>query len=462
MQETYRYFYAELSLCIDAAVRRRLFVVLPEVFMPRRCRALCLAAVAALLPGAALAAPPIAEPGYADVLARPDDAPLNLAYALRLVREGHLNAAAATLERVLLTHPEADDVRVTYMIVLYRLDDLAGARREAEILSTRALAGQLAADYARYAERIAALAKPTRFSAYLGSGLRVDSNARPITDADGLKPRDGDLASVTMAGLAVEHRPASGAIERLFASIDLGSRLNAEHSEFDLFTGTAEAGLESRFGGLVLRLSGFANVAFVDRELFARDAGGRARLSYEIDGHWQVFGDIEVADSRFHDIPIAAHEIEHDGGRWRAGGGLAWRLNDRHQIVVAAHWTDKHARDAAYAYDGGDVEAKWLGTFAAGQYLSLGLRYAAANYDGYDVEYGAVRADDTVRARLSYGLPVRTLGDWIGFDTSGAFFSFGDLVLQTSLDYVDQRSNIADFDYRNLGAEVMLTRRFQF
>ena len=64
------------------------------------------------------------------------------------------------------------------MIVLYRLDDLAGAKRESDVLAKRGLSGQLAAEYARYSERIVALAKPTRFSAYFGSGVRVDRQRR--------------------------------------------------------------------------------------------------------------------------------------------------------------------------------------------------------------------------------------------------------------------------------------------
>jgi hypothetical protein len=415
---------------------------------------------AAVLPGPAAAAP--AEPSYADVLAHPDDAPLNLAYALRLVREGHLNAAAATLERVLLTHPEADDVRLTYMIVLYRLDDLAGAKRESDVLAKRGLSGQLAAEYARYSERIVALAKPTRFSAYFGSGVRVDSNVVLTTDENGVKPRDGDVSYISMAGFGVEHRPASGPIDAVFAQLNVGSRLNAEHNDFSLFTGGVEAGFDKRFGGLLLRLSGFANAAMVGGDIYSREAGLRARLSYEFTGQWKLIGDVEAAETRFSDIDIAVREKEHDGHRWRGGGGFVFQADDRNQFTVQAHWSKKDAVNDAYSYTARDIEGRWLGTFIAGQYASATVRYTKVSYDGYDSDYGAIRDDDVLRARLSYGLPVRTLGSWVGFDTTNAFFSFGDVVLQTSLDYVNQRSNIADFDYSDVGAEVLLTRRFQF
>lgn len=430
----------------------------------RRTILLCSALLApGLAPGMTFAGPAVSvEPTYADVMARPDDPALNMAYAMRLVREGHLNSAAATLERVLLSHPEADDVRVTYMIVLYRLDDLAGAKREADVLKGRKLSGPLAAEYARYAERIVAIAKPTRFSAYLGSGVRVDSNVTTTTDENGLKPRDGDVAYVSMAGIAVEHRPGSGPIDAVFAQLNLGSRLNADHSEYNLWTGAAEAGLEKRFGGLVLRVSGFANLAAIDRDLFSRDVGARAQLSYEINGQLKAVGGIEGAYTTYSDIDIAANETKHDGGRVRVTGGFVFQATDQHQFLVQIGRTEKDAVDDAYAYTSTDIEAKWLGTFVGGQYMSAGIRLAAVDYDGYDTEYETVRQDDVLRARVSYGLPVRTLGGWMGIDTSGAFFNFGDLVLQTSIDYVDQDSNVGDFSYSNLGADVMLTRRFQF
>lgn len=429
----------------------------------RRVALLCSAALLIGAAGPACAGPvPVAEPSFADVLARPDDPGLNLAYALRLVREGHLNSAAATLERVLLTHPEADDVRVTYMIVLYRLDDLAGAKREADILKTRKLSGGLAAEYARYAERIAAVAKPTRFSAYLGSGVRVDSNVTTTTDENGLKPRNGDVAYISMAGIAVEHRPGAGPIDAVFAQLNLGSRLNADHSDYNLWTGGAEAGLEKRFGGLVLRVSGFANAAAIDRDLFSRDVGGRALVSYELTGQVRLFAGLEGAYTSFSDVDIAANETRHDGGRVRVAGGIAYQITDQHLLTLQLGRSDKDAIDAAYAYTATDIEAKWLGTFVGGQYMSASARYANVDYDGLDTEYDAVRQDDVFRARVSYGLPVRTLGGWFGIDTSAAFFNFGDLVLQTSVDYVDQDSNISDFSYSNLGADVMLTRRFQF
>lgn len=402
------------------------------------------------------------EPTYADVLARPDDAGVNLGYARRLVREGHINSASATLERVLLTHPEADDIRLMYMIVLYRLDDITGAKRESDILAQRSLPPALVGEYNRYASRIAARAKPTRFTAYLGSGLRADSDATYLPDANGVNRHDADVSYISMAGVGVEHSVDLPLIDKVFAQLDVGSTTHARESAYNLVTGRAEAGTETRFGGLVLRLSAFGSASLVDWDPFGREAGGRARATYEINGQWKIFAEAEGARQSYSDIKIGQNEVLHNGYRSRYGGGVIFQATDAHQFTVQAHYGVKSAEARRYSYDVADIEAKWLGTFRGGQYMTVGGIYANYDYAAQDVDYGVTRQDRYWRVRASYGLPVRTLGSWVGFDTSSSFFTFGDLVLQTSIDYTRQDSNIGDFDRRNLGGEVLLTRRFEF
>ena len=63
------------------------------------------------------------------------------ASGLALAREqavaGDLVGAVATLERVLLAHPDADEVRLIHASLLCRLDDPAGARAELDQLAGR-------------------------------------------------------------------------------------------------------------------------------------------------------------------------------------------------------------------------------------------------------------------------------------------------------------------------------------
>lgn len=65
---------------------------------------------------------------------------------LALAREqsavGDLIGAVATLERVLLAHPDADEARLMHASLLCRLDDPAGARAELEQLAGRPVSDQ--------------------------------------------------------------------------------------------------------------------------------------------------------------------------------------------------------------------------------------------------------------------------------------------------------------------------------
>lgn len=57
-----------------------------------------------------------------------------LAYARRQIAEDDLIGAAATLERLLVDHPEADDALLLHASLLCRLDDVPGARMEIDQL----------------------------------------------------------------------------------------------------------------------------------------------------------------------------------------------------------------------------------------------------------------------------------------------------------------------------------------
>jgi Flp pilus assembly protein TadD len=55
-------------------------------------------------------------------------------YARRQIAEDDLIGAAATLERLLMDHPEADDALLLHASLLCRLDDVPGARMEIDQL----------------------------------------------------------------------------------------------------------------------------------------------------------------------------------------------------------------------------------------------------------------------------------------------------------------------------------------
>lgn len=79
---------------------------------------------------------------FDDVYASPDNAALNLAFANQQISKGDLLSAANTLERLLLSHPNRDSVRLLYAKVLFMLDDKNGAKRELTLLKARSLSAE--------------------------------------------------------------------------------------------------------------------------------------------------------------------------------------------------------------------------------------------------------------------------------------------------------------------------------
>ncbi|NNL65641.1 MAG: hypothetical protein HKP30_05320, partial [Myxococcales bacterium] len=113
---------------------------------------------------------------YADVLADPDDIATSYQWARRQVREGELRGAAATLERILLLRPDLAAVRLLYAVVLYRLDSLAEASRQLEILSDGPLRPAERAEVARYQKTLRRASRRTRFDTSLSFGTNYETN----------------------------------------------------------------------------------------------------------------------------------------------------------------------------------------------------------------------------------------------------------------------------------------------
>ena len=91
-----------------------------------------------------------AQVTYQQILANPDDLKLNLEYARQAVASGRLQEAASALERLLLHRPNWDAVRLFYALVLYRLGNLDGSKRELEKLEGRGLSAKQEADRVKY------------------------------------------------------------------------------------------------------------------------------------------------------------------------------------------------------------------------------------------------------------------------------------------------------------------------
>ncbi|MEQ1890403.1 MAG: tetratricopeptide repeat protein, partial [Alphaproteobacteria bacterium] len=87
---------------------------------------------------------------YSAVLAAPDDPAVNLNYARALIRQGNIQLASVTLERLLLKNPDADNIRLLYAIILFRMDVIDEASAQLDILDGRDISDGIRAGVAKY------------------------------------------------------------------------------------------------------------------------------------------------------------------------------------------------------------------------------------------------------------------------------------------------------------------------
>ena len=113
---------------------------------------------------------------YEQVMAAPDDIELNYRYALSQVAQGRLQAAATTLERMLMVKKDLPKVKLFYGIVLFRLDSLVDAERVLTELKKEEMPDSLRAEVNDYISQIHSRRRKGRLSVLLGAGLDYDDN----------------------------------------------------------------------------------------------------------------------------------------------------------------------------------------------------------------------------------------------------------------------------------------------
>src|SRR5579864_5034652 len=117
------------------------------------------------------------SPTFDQVLAAPDDSDLNLSYARSQADAGNLLSAAAALERILLAHPNAHGVRLFYAAVLYRLNDLEGAKRQLKLLEGVRLTPLQAAERNKYERLVQSGRSRNSVHGKVIAGVVVESDA---------------------------------------------------------------------------------------------------------------------------------------------------------------------------------------------------------------------------------------------------------------------------------------------
>ena len=397
------------------------------------------------------------------VLANPGDYQLTYTYARQQIRSGELEQAAGALERLLLLEPNWDSARFLYAIVLYRLDDMEGAKRELGILQGRPLTTSDADQVERYLGMVEKKSSAFRVSGSVSIGVGVDSNPALATSSEtgffgeALDPDERvDGSFIAASTLRIERDLDTGRGDFLFMQLTGRLTEQFEVNSADYMRGEVKAGGTFFFGDFSLTPEAFYAAVGLDHDLTFHEAGGRLRAEYLVTPGFALVA--RAGGSGLYYDEDSADE-DRDGWRAHGGAGIRARFSDHNTFEAGATYHRREAESDPYSYDAVEISLSDRHLLGLGQYLLGEFTYWHLNYDEELEIDMPEREDDRFKVRLAYGLPVSTLVKAFGADGPSALDTFN---LQVSGSYYHQDSNIPNFDSENWSGELLLTKRFGF
>lgn len=401
-----------------------------------------LGSAALLLAGLALATPAAAQDAEAAALDAAIDASATPAGALALARSqaaaGDLTEAAATLERVLIAQPGADDVRLAYAALLCRLDDRQAAQLELRMLAGRAVSGS-AWDEVRAACGTG-FARPTPRSSLSGQaaiGLAYDSDALGEVL---VQPSGAALSDDGLAALASARLHAHLALGRAFIYGDASGV--AKHSvsgpDGEYQFGGAALGLGHAIGAGTIAAGGVLRSGRINDQHYVTEYGGELRLSFPEGENGRLTLRADAVKQEF-------YQPAFDGWNYgvsflytaRPSARVAWFLGGEGEFKTAPSANNEYT--AARLSGGVEVRLSENGTYTA---FSTSLRYVDF---GEEVPFPK-RHDWRFYNRAALGLPLGGTG----------------LTLEAAATHSYRNYNAASLldDYSSLGGELRLIWKF--
>ncbi|MEM8749848.1 MAG: surface lipoprotein assembly modifier [Pseudomonadota bacterium] len=399
---------------------------------------------------------------FDQVLASPDDLELNLKYARQEVASGRLQQAASALERLLLLRPNWDSVRLFYGIVLYRLNDLEGTKRELTILDGRGLSPSEERDRVRYLALAEHGSKRLRISSRYTVGARVDSN--PGFDGEDLDDRDArenDFGFTGASQFRLEYDLNSPNGNYLF--FQSNSRINEffDVEEADLIVTRGKAGAAFFVSDFALTPYAAYSFASLQHEHFRDEYGGGLEARWSISAQVDLYLKGQGVYQNYSATDFSSVGDQRDGWRASVDGGFKWRPTDAQSFGIDIGYARKDADFDGFSYDEGHIKLKSLTLFGKGRYLALSAGYTARQYDEPDNFYSATitRDDDRFFGRAAIGAPLETALDWTNLELPNWL---SDVVVQVGVSYTNQESSINLLDYQNVSGDILFTKRINF
>jgi len=410
---------------------------------------------------------------FEQVLADPDNLDLNYRFAQSQIAEGDLKGAMTTLERILLTRPELQRVRLLYAVVLVRLDNTDEAERELKALLTQPMPDSLRAEIEKTLADIDRRKRSTRYAATLTFGGQLNSNRDAAPDsnkrvAGGLTfvSPDGtaDAALLAIASFELRHDLGAQAGHEYFlkASGYVAEQRKVDSQDLQAFF--AETGFVYRtnfadftpslsYGHYLLRGEGYLDTY-----------GAKLDIRRRLDDSWTVYaaGEIQHQDydrvsTRVGGFAIAPLAHERSGERFEAEAGAIWRLAPQHLLRGNLALATKDANKAFNSYDYGRAELSHTWLLGQGMFLVSTASAALQDYKKADTRIAPQTREDVILlGRVVFGVPLVV---WM---PQVAGTGLGDMVMSVAAQVTHQDSNITNYTYTDVSGQLLFTKRWEF
>lgn len=419
------------------------------------------------VPGDALIRGP--NVSYQDVLKKPDDLELNLAWARTQIRSGDILGASATLERLLLNSPNQAEIRVLYAIVLYRLDNITAAEQQLDIVMRYKMPTSLRNELRRYRREIARRKKQTRFAFLKHAAYAFDSNRNAGPGSGQIDtfigrftlPGDSNKSDSSLRNLmrlSVEHDLGFQAQHRLFGSATF---YHGEQFRLDEFTLTS---LEMA-AGAILDFTPFEVVprfywrhTRLSHEDFLGVLGGQVQVQFTYKRRLKLFALFQVEAQSYRDIFEAPANRLRTGPEYRAGFGAHFILSPSMRLSGGVTAIRKLATGNFNDYTGALVFLEHLWTFGGGSFLLSRFAWEFDLYDEPDTFISPnTRRDHIFRLGTTFGVPIQTVLK--GVEVPNWLY---DTTLSVAGEFYRSSSNITNYTYSNWRVVVGVTKRFDF
>jgi hypothetical protein len=403
---------------------------------------------------------------FQTIYAAPDDLAQNLAYARAEARAGRLLSAAAALERILLLSPNENGVRLFYVAVLYRLDDLQGAKQQLDALDSSTLTPLQKAEAYRYRERISDERSDFKFSGHIAAGLGVDSDALgPLStqiDVFGLKaPKKVGDAVVTSGQVELIQDLNRDGDLAAFGSASIYSRQTIGGPNADYLNTQVNLGIN----GSGLKTNWEVGAVFRDYQLFdapyLAEYGGSAAFNWSPNTSLTWIASLEGVGQSFHEpfvkqfVPTSISGT-HNGARYDVTLGASYRASASDTLSGAIGYEMKTAGYEPFAYDAPFLDANYQKLLGGGAYFDLGGEIRYLDYRKFDPFFLQThRQDIRGSGRMALGAPLSS------FSPQKATGDYREnIILEGAMTYEERTSNGTIAPYNDLGFEVRLIWKF--